>query len=115
MVAAQRGVAERASCAATPRLPWSWTPDHREVRRMAAAGLPQSRHHRCVEVSDANRETIDKYSGLTDEFYDRLGEDGGFHRRALLNPAIFHLLGDVAGTRILDAGCGHGYLSPLLA
>jgi len=65
---------------------------------MAEAGLAQPRHHRWVEVSDANRETIDKYSGLTDEFYDRLGDDGGFHRRTLLNPAIFHLLGDVAGS-----------------
>ena len=67
-----------------------------------------------MEVSDANRETIDAYSGLSEEFYDRLGDDGGFSRRTLLNPAIFRLLGDVDGRKVLDAGCGHGYLSRLL-
>ena len=33
----------------------------------------------------------------------------------MLNPALFHLLGDISGKHILDAGCGHGYLSRLLA
>lgn len=68
-----------------------------------------------MEVSDANRDTVDLYSGLADEFYDSVADDGGFERRTLLNPAIFHLLGDVVGRRILDAGCGSGYLSRLLA
>ena len=68
-----------------------------------------------MEVSDANRGTVDAYSGLSDEFYDQLGDDGGFQRRTLLNPAIFRLLGDVDGRKMLDAGCGHGYLSRLLA
>lgn len=68
-----------------------------------------------VDVSDVNRSTVDAYSALTDDFYDRLGDDGGFNRRTLLNPAIFHLIGEALGQRILDAGCGHGYLSRLLA
>ena len=72
-------------------------------------------HHRAVEVSQPNEGTIDAYSALTDEFYDSLGADGGFARRALLNPAIFGLLGDVSGKLVLDAGCGHGYLGRLLA
>jgi SAM-dependent methyltransferase len=68
-----------------------------------------------VEISDANRSTIDAYSRVGDDFYDRLGDDGGFARRTLLNPAIFHLLGDVDRKQVLDAGCGHGYLCRLLA
>jgi SAM-dependent methyltransferase len=68
-----------------------------------------------VDVSDQNRPTIDAYSALTDEFYDRLGDDGGFNRRALLNPAILRLVGDVEGRSVLDAGCGHGDLCRLLA
>jgi SAM-dependent methyltransferase len=33
----------------------------------------------------------------------------------MLNPTIFRLLGDVAGARVMDAGCGQGYLCRLLA
>jgi SAM-dependent methyltransferase len=44
-----------------------------------------------------------------------LDPDGDFGRRTMLNPQIFRILGDVRGARILDAGCGQGYLSRLLA
>ena len=37
------------------------------------------------------------------------------HRLVLLNPALFQLLPDVKGKRVLDAGCGEGYLSRKLA
>lgn len=43
------------------------------------------------------------------------GPEGDFGRKHLLNPALFTLLSDVAGKRILDAGCGQGYLARLLA
>ncbi len=49
---------------------------------------------------------------------DRVGDfddEGDSARRWLLNPTIFALLGDPKGKRILDAGCGQGYLSRLLA
>lgn len=67
-----------------------------------------------MEVSPESVETIDAYSQLTDEYFDSLGPDGDFGRRELLNPTIFRLLGDVRERTILDAGCGHGYLSRLL-
>lgn len=41
--------------------------------------------------------------------------DGGFAKRHLVNEAVFRLLGDVGGLRVLDAGCGNGYLSRMLA
>ena len=41
--------------------------------------------------------------------------EGDTHRVVLLNPVLFDLLGEVRGKRILDAGCGEGYLSRLLA
>jgi len=49
---------------------------------------------------------------LTDGFS---AEDGDRHRIVLLNPALFQLLPDVSGRRVLDAGCGEGYLCRKLA
>lgn len=46
---------------------------------------------------------------------DDFGEEGDWSRRRLLNPTLFALLGAVAGRRILDLGCGEGYLCRLLA
>jgi SAM-dependent methyltransferase len=68
-----------------------------------------------MDVSPGNLGTVDAYSQLSDADYDAIGPEGDFGRRALLNPAIFRLLGDVRGQTILDAGCGNGYLSRLLA
>lgn len=46
---------------------------------------------------------------------EAFGDEGDNARKYLLNPAIFALLGDVAGKQVLDAGCGQGYLCRLLA
>ena len=42
-------------------------------------------------------------------------QEGDPHRIVLLNPALFQLLPDVNGKRVLDAGCGEGYLCRKLA
>lgn len=42
-------------------------------------------------------------------------EQGDKWRVHLLNPALLGILGDVAGKRVLDAGCGNGYLCRMLA
>lgn len=41
--------------------------------------------------------------------------DGDFAKRHLINPVILRMLGELAGRRVLDAGCGNGYLSRMLA
>jgi 2-polyprenyl-3-methyl-5-hydroxy-6-metoxy-1,4-benzoquinol methylase len=64
---------------------------------------------------------MDAFSGSA--AYDDVGDDdlaawdpeGDAGRKYLLNPTIFRLLGPLAGRRILDAGCGQGYLSRLMA
>ena len=45
----------------------------------------------------------------------RYSARGDVNRECVIDPALFRLLGDVRGQRILDAGCGSGYLSRILA
>lgn len=49
------------------------------------------------------------------DLLDAWDPEGDFTRIHMLNPVIFAALGDVRGQRILDAGCGQGYLCRLLA
>ncbi|HEU5231188.1 MAG TPA: class I SAM-dependent methyltransferase [Ktedonobacteraceae bacterium] len=62
-----------------------------------------------------NAEAIKQWSNAPQAFVENFGDEGDFTRRYLLNPVIFALLGDVTDKAILDAGCGQGYLSRLLA
>jgi ubiquinone/menaquinone biosynthesis C-methylase UbiE len=46
------------------------------------------------------------------EWYDRKqGDTGDLWHRALIDPVLIMLVGDVRGLDILDLGCGNGYLS----
>ena len=65
-------------------------------------------------MRDAHRKVIAAWDAAADGL-QAFGAEGDFARRVLLNPTIFALAGEVAGRRILDAGCGEGYLSRLLA
>jgi len=65
--------------------------------------------------------------GITDEdvrtgwddvatwWVSRYTAKGDINREWVIDPALFEILGDVKGRRILDAGCGTGYLARLLA
>jgi ubiquinone/menaquinone biosynthesis C-methylase UbiE len=46
---------------------------------------------------------------------DQVRKGFDVHREAVNNPAIFALIGDVAGKSVLDAGCGEGYNTRQLA
>lgn len=48
-------------------------------------------------------------------FSQLIGNKGTPHHRFILNPCVEELLGDVRGKRLLDAGCGEGYLSRFYA
>ncbi len=46
------------------------------------------------------------------DWYDRKqGESGDLWHRALIDPALLKLVGDCRGKKILDLGCGNGYLA----
>lgn len=62
-----------------------------------------------------NAAIIKEWGSASREAAEQHGDDGDFARQHLLNPALFSLLGDIEGKKILDAGCGQGYLCRLLA
>jgi SAM-dependent methyltransferase len=63
----------------------------------------------------SNAAAIEQWGTVPRELLERTALDGDFAKRHLINPAVLRLLGDVAGRRVLDAGCGNGYLSRMLA
>ncbi|HEY7122838.1 MAG TPA: class I SAM-dependent methyltransferase [Ktedonobacterales bacterium] len=42
---------------------------------------------------------------------EKLGDEGDLWHRALIDPPLLRLAGEVAGQRVLDLACGNGYLS----
>lgn len=62
-----------------------------------------------------NRAAIERWARMPREILADMAVDGDFCKRHLVNPVLLRLLGDVTGSRVLDAGCGNGYLSRMLA
>ncbi len=62
----------------------------------------------------SNDDNIQQWSTAPLSVLESFGEQGDFAREHLLNPALFSLLGNVNGKKILDAGCGQGYLCRLM-
>lgn len=61
-----------------------------------------------------NDDNIKSWSTVSQVELEKFG-NGDFGRTEMLNPSIFQLIGDVKDKKILDAGCGNGYLSRILA
>jgi len=77
------------------------------------SGLCRNYYTTFMKIS--NKGVIQSWSQISDEEIEAFGDDGDFFRQHLLNPELLKLLGNVSGKTILDAGCGTGYLSRILA
>ncbi len=62
-----------------------------------------------------NQTAIDRWGTMPRDLLAAMPEDGDFCRRHLLNPALLQMVGQARGRRVLDAGCGDGYLARMLA
>jgi 2-polyprenyl-3-methyl-5-hydroxy-6-metoxy-1,4-benzoquinol methylase len=65
---------------------------------------------------DVSDEQISQaWDQIADKWADRYSEHGDMNREFIIDPAIFRIIGTINNLSILDAGCGGGYLSRLLA
>ncbi|WP_202081185.1 class I SAM-dependent methyltransferase [Caldalkalibacillus salinus] len=61
------------------------------------------------------QEAIRRWDMHAETFASGYSEVGDIHREVFLNPTLLDLLDSVHGKRVLDAGCGEGYLSRMLS
>jgi 2-polyprenyl-3-methyl-5-hydroxy-6-metoxy-1,4-benzoquinol methylase len=62
-----------------------------------------------------NEAAIARWAQMPRDALAAMAVDGDFCKRHLVNPVLLRMLGDVRGRRVLDAGCGNGYFSRMLA
>lgn len=67
-------------------------------------------------MSHGDEEAVREFwDDVASDWRIQVGREGDVNRRLNSDPVLWSLLGDVAGRRILDAGCGTGYLSRKLS
>ncbi len=60
-------------------------------------------------------EAIQRWDAFADTYSKNHTENGDIHKEVFLNPTLLSLLENIKGKKILDAGCGEGYLSRILS
>src|SRR5439155_23718010 len=66
-------------------------------------------------MSDGELEEVrDFWNRIADDWQIQVGDDGDRNRILNSDPVLWEFAGDVSGLRVLDAGCGTGYLSKKL-
>jgi ubiquinone/menaquinone biosynthesis C-methylase UbiE len=66
-------------------------------------------------MSSEGDEVREFWNRVADDWQIQVGTDGDVNRRLNSDPVLWKFAGDVRGRKVLDAGCGTGYLSIQLA
>ncbi len=62
------------------------------------------------------RQVVKKdWDEMADWYDEKQGDQGDLWHRALIDPTLLQVVGNVAGLRVLDLACGNGYLARKLA
>ncbi len=57
----------------------------------------------------------DQWANLSDGWINSIEGDGSYHRKGLLDKWMLDAVGDVAGLKVIDLGCGEGRFSRMLS
>lgn len=102
------------------RHPWQRYPQLAAARSGLSREQDTSRRGVTGQVIPHERVITDetvaaRWNAVADRWFRRYSEFGDLNRQYIIDPAVLGMLGDVAENRILDAGCGNGYLCRRLA
>ncbi len=62
-------------------------------------------------MNELDERIVKQWEQIADAYAELINDQGTPHHREILNPCVERMLGDLRGKRLLDAGCGEGYLS----
>lgn len=68
-----------------------------------------------VNRNIGTEEAIKRWDSFADAYSANHTEQGDLHKEVFLNPTLLTLMETVRNKKVLDAGCGEGYLSRMLA
>ncbi len=100
------------------RHPWQRWPAWSRARRgmTPSEDLPERWWSKVAPMNGITDDDVRKgWDDVAEWWVSRYTEKGDINREWVVDPALFEILGDVRGRRVLDAGCGTGYLARLLA
>ncbi len=100
--------------------PWQLHPPWRHDRRglspeRAITAAYTSHFFQTTDRAVSDQMVGEAWDRFADAWAARYTDAGDLNRQYIIDPSLLHVLGRVQGQRILDAGCGGGYLCRLLA
>ncbi len=100
------------------RHPWQARPSWGRARRGMARSeeIPDRWLFRAGPMEGITAADVRRgWDDIATWWVSRYSSKGDVNREWVIDPALLRILGDVRGRKVLDAGCGTGYLSRILA